>query len=100
MLFYSITITMQQIWKNLKLILSRKKYLLFCCIGCIVFLYLGFHFFDYKLSIGNLGYFWTYVDIISHIGISILFSLFLSGQIYKIRHVGNVNIKTTGTGVF
>lgn len=89
-----------QFWENMRTVLSRRNYMLFLLGGGVLFLFLGFYFFDYELSIGNLGYFWTYTDIISHILISVLFALFLAGQIYKMRHVGKINFKTTGTGVF
>lgn len=92
--------TFGQIGKNIKIVLTRRNYILFTLLGLLIFLYLWFHFFDYKLSIGNLWYFRTYTDIVSHILISILFSLFLAGQIYKMRHVGRINFKTTWWGVF
>lgn len=85
---------------NIKYVLSRRNYIVFLILGFLFFLFLGFYFFNYQLSIGNLGYLWTYIDIISHIMISFLFALFLAGQIYKIRHIGKIDAKTTWTWIF
>jgi hypothetical protein len=70
--------------RNLRLVFSQWKSWIIFAIATALFLRLSFAFFNYRLSLGNLGKFITYSEITFNILLALLFGIFLAGQIYKI----------------
>lgn len=78
--------------KNISLIFRSYIYTSIFVISFLALFFLWYIFFDYELSIGNLWVARTYIGIFANIIFSLLFALFISGQVYKIREfkkVGN-----------
>lgn len=75
---------MKKILRNIQLVIKNKKYFLIFLVATAIFLIVGFLTLNYEHSIGNIWKSITYREISLHILLSILFGLFLSGQIYKI----------------
>jgi uncharacterized protein YqhQ len=85
--------------KHLKLVFSHRNARSIALIASGLFIWGSFMFFDFKLSVGNLGIFITYTEIALNLLLGLLFGIFLAGQIYKInlmKHKKAVH----GTGFF
>lgn len=90
---------MKEIIRNIKLVIKNKKYLLIFIVTTLLFLYVGYITFNYENSLGNLWKTITYWEITLHILLSILFGIFLSGQIYKIYAMWTIKTEGKSKGI-
>lgn len=87
---------MSQIFKNLKLVFTSKRCIMLFLLVIFLFLLVGFFFFDYELTLGNTWGLITYLWLGLHILVTILFALFVVGQVYKFKTLWSV--KDSGKG--
>lgn len=90
---------MSQIFKNLKLVFTSKRCIMLFLLVIFLFLLGGFFFFDYELTLGNTWSLMTHSWLGLHILVTILFALFVVGQVYKFKTIWSVKDSGKGQGV-
>lgn len=76
----------KKIFKNLKEVLTKPKYIILFLVSTAIFAVISFWFFQYELIVWNNGFWFTWTEIILQSLISILFWLFITWQVFKYNY--------------